>query len=171
MTIEEEMNYLDNIENKRGYLTKIEEERYIELLKQKNSHLYMTDEEKLRFLKQHRMQTGLSDYPGIVPKECRNDKTIEEELHDLENIMIEHGYWTKDERERYEKLSQENMKEAFITDEQKLELLKAEANGTVTVLKDYPGITPAKYRIEKPLNEQIAELEERIAKNNANKNR
>lgn len=98
--------------------------------------------------------------------------TIKEELDRLENVLDERGYWTEEERERYQKLSQEESKDSYMTDEELLAFLKEQAaSGFGQLAGDY---TSFDMNDEHPkfqsIFEEIAELEERIAKKNASKN-
>lgn len=95
--------------------------------------------------------------------------TIKEELDHLEDVLDERGYWTDEKRKRYEKLSQEESKDSYITDEELLAFLKEQAaSGFGQLADDY---TSFDINDEHPkfqsISEEIAELEERIAKKNA----
>lgn len=98
--------------------------------------------------------------------------TIKDELDHLEDILDERGYWTKAETKRYQKLSQEESKDSYMTDEELLTFLKEQtANGFGQLAGDYTSFdiqnTHAKFQ---SISEEIAELEERITKKNATTN-
>lgn len=92
--------------------------------------------------------------------------TIKDELDHLEDILDEHGYWTKEESKRYQKLSQEESKNDYMTDEELLAFLKEQATNRFGQLADdYTSFDIQNGHAEsKSLSEEIAELEERITK-------
>ena len=96
----------------------------------------------------------------------------EKKLDELTDLLDERGYLTKDERELYRKLIDEEIEENSISDEEWLAFLKDYAsNGFGRLAGDCIGFNTNGERPEsKSLSEEIAELEEKIAKKNATMN-
>lgn len=92
--------------------------------------------------------------------------TIKEELDHLEDVLDERGYWTEEERKRYQKLSQEESKNSYITDEELLAFLKEQAaSGFGQLAGDYTSFDIKNGNIKfQSIFEEIAELENRIRK-------
>ena len=93
----------------------------------------------------------------------------EKKLDELTNTLDERGYLTKEEDELYGKLINEELKEMSMSDEERLAFLKEQASsGFGQLAGDYMGFNMNdEHPKSKSIFEEIAELEERIAKKNA----
>lgn len=93
----------------------------------------------------------------------------EKKIDELTALLDERGYLTKDERKLYRKLIDEDLDEMSMSDEERLAFLKEQASsGFGQLAGDYMSFDMTGERPKsKSIFEEIAELEERIAKKNA----
>lgn len=93
----------------------------------------------------------------------------EKKIDELTDLLDERGYLTKDERQLYRKLIDEELNEMSMSDEERLAFLKEQASsGFGQLAGDYMYFNMNGERPKsKSIFEEIAEVEERIAKKNA----
>lgn len=108
----------------------------------------------------------------------------EKKINELTNLLDERGYLTKEERKLYRKLIDEKIKEKSMSDEERLAFLKdktssrfgqlskngigfAASNEAGQLAGDCIGFNNDEHPKSKSTFEEIAKLEERIAKKNA----
>lgn len=93
----------------------------------------------------------------------------EKKINELTNLLHTRGYLTKEEDELYGKLIDEKVKEKSMSDEERLTFLKEQASsGFGQLAGDYMGFNMnGKRPKSKSIFEEIAEIEERIAKKHA----
>lgn len=108
----------------------------------------------------------------------------EKKINELTELLDKRGYLTKEERKLYRKLIDEKIKEKSMSDEEQLAFLKdktsskfgqlgrngigfAASNEAGQLAGDCIGFNNDEHPKSKSIFEEIAELEERIAKKNA----